>query len=64
MANAPLTINTTYKTILLSALDMKLASIKRAMNSDKNPRFKEVYLLEQRETLEVQNWINSAKIAD
>lgn len=64
MATQQLTLSTTYKAILNSALDMKLASIKRAMKADKNPRFKEIYLLEERETLEVQNWINTAKTAD
>lgn len=64
MAQPNLTISAMYKTILNSALDMKIASIKRAKNSEKSPRFQEVYDLEMRETLEVQNWVNSAKIAD
>lgn len=61
IAQAPITLNATYKAILLSALDMKVASIKRAKNTEKSPRFQQVYDLEMRETLETQAYISAIK---
>lgn len=61
MAQAPITLNATYKAIILSGLDMKIASIKRAKNTEKSPRFQQVYDLEMRETLDTQTYIAAIK---
>lgn len=45
--------------ILKSALEMKRASIKRAMNTDKNPRFAPIYELELQETAEAEVVVNA-----
>lgn len=47
--------------ILKDAIELKIASIKRAINTNKNPRFREIYDLELSESLEVQVWLNQQK---
>lgn len=47
--------------ILKDAMELKIASIKRAINTNKNPRFREIYDLELSESLEVQVWLNQQK---
>lgn len=47
--------------IMKDAMELKIASIKRAINTNKNPRFREIYDLELSESLEVQVWLNQQK---
>lgn len=51
----PLTIK--IKNILISALDMKEASIKRAQNTNKSPNFAAVYDLERAELAEARTYV-------
>lgn len=52
------------KDIIISALDMKLASIKRAKNANTSPRFKEIYNLEETETNAVKMFVQNAKLSE
>ena len=48
----------TTKATILEALDMKAASIKRAANTNKAPRFQAVYEAEQADVTKAKAWIN------
>lgn len=50
------------KDIIISALDMKLASIKRAKNTNKNPKFTPVYDAEENETMGALAYIRGLAI--
>lgn len=49
------------KAIILEALDMKIASAKRAKNSSKNPAFGPIYDLEVSTAEAAKVWINEQK---
>ena len=54
-------MNKAIKNMLLDALALKEASIKRAQNTSKNPRLKEVYDIEYKELYEARAWVNAQK---
>lgn len=51
------------KAILIEALDMKIASVKRARNTAKNPRFASIYDTEEELANKAKAWVNAAKKA-
>lgn len=57
-------MNKTQKTVILSALQMKEASIKRAINTNKNPRFEAIYDLELSETRATYTWVEAQPLTD
>lgn len=49
------------KAILKEALDMKLASVKRARNTNKNPRFSAIYDTEEEIAMKAVAWLATQK---
>lgn len=56
-------MTTAIKTMLLTALELKLASVKRAQNTNRNPRFNEVYAAELADVQAAIAWVNAQKAA-
>lgn len=54
-------INEQHKRMLIEAIDLKLASVKRARNTNKSPAFLELYDQELREYTSLQSLIVSSK---
>lgn len=54
-------INEQHKRMIVEAIDLKLASVKRARNTNKSPAFLELYDQELREYTALQSLIVSSK---
>ena len=61
MADVMVKITEQHKRMIVEALDLKLASIKRAKNSNKSPAFLELYEQEMRDYTALQTLIVSSK---
>lgn len=50
------------KGILIEALDMKIASVRRARNTSKNPRFNAIYDAEEALANKARVWVDAQKV--
>lgn len=57
-------ITQAQKDIIIEALNMKIASVKRARNATGSPRFKAVYDEEDKEVNLVKVWVQNLKLTD